>query len=79
MIYTLICIYSTLNAQLHPFYFNHMFIIVKLLFYNNNKKNDTNCHTKHFGICDWVYINFKHIKWNMWDDKKPLKYPRYDI
>jgi hypothetical protein len=54
MIYTSICIYSTLIAQLHPFYLNHMFAIVKLLFYNDKKNIDTNYHTKHFGICDWV-------------------------
>ncbi len=32
----------------------------------------TNFHTKHIGINDWIYINFKHIWKNMWNDNKPL-------
>jgi len=38
MIYTSICIYSTLIAYLHPFYLYHVFVIIKHLFYNGKKK-----------------------------------------
>jgi hypothetical protein len=52
MIYTSICIYSTLTTWFHPFYLYHVFAIVKLLFYNAKKKIDTDCQTEHFGIYD---------------------------
>jgi hypothetical protein len=41
---------------------HRMFTIVKPLFYNGKKKIDTNFHTKHFGIYDWIYINLKHTR-----------------
>ncbi len=62
IIYTSICIYSTLIACLHPFYLYHVFVIVKLLCCNGKKKIDTKCHTKNLGIYDWIYVNLKHIK-----------------
>jgi hypothetical protein len=62
MIYTLICILSTRTTYLHPFDLYHMFAIIKLLFYNGKKKIDRNCHTKHLGIYDWIYVNFKHTR-----------------
>jgi hypothetical protein len=62
MIYTSNWILSTHIASLHPFYLYHMFVIVKLLFYNGNKKIDMNCHTKHLRIYDQIYVNLKHTK-----------------
>jgi hypothetical protein len=44
----------------------------KPLFYNGKRKILTNFHTKHIGINDWIYINFKHTWKIMWNDNKTL-------
>jgi len=44
----------------------------KPLLYNGKRKIAINFHTKHIGINDWIYTNFKHIGSNMRDDNKTL-------
>jgi hypothetical protein len=61
MINTSICILST-HIGLNHFYLYHVFLIIKLFFHNGKKKIEMNCHTKHIGIHDWIYVNLKHTR-----------------